>query len=183
MRLGLRMAKGLANGHGAQLVAHRSDAPYGSVEEVWRRAGVPAVALERLAEADAFRGLGLDRRQASWAVSGLADTVLPLFAAADRPHQPLPEVVEPPVALPAMRDGREVVEDYRSVGLSLRNHPVAFLRDTLRGRGMVTCAGPGARPGRAARGGAGRGAGAAEAGLGQGRHVHHHRGRDPEWRT
>ena len=140
VRLGLRMARGLANGHGAQMVAHRSDTPYGSVEEVWRRAGVPAAALERLAEADAFRGLGLDRRQASWAVSGLADTVLPLFAAADRPHQPLPELIEPPVALPAMRDGREVVEDYRSVGLSLRNHPVTFLRDTLRGRGMVTCA-------------------------------------------
>ena len=140
VRLGLRMARGLANGHGAQLVAHRSDAPYSSVEEVWRRAGVPAAALERLAEADAFRGLGLDRRQASWAVSGLADTVLPLFAVADRPHQPLPELVEPPVALPAMKDGREVVEDYRSVGLSLRNHPVAFLRETLRGRGMVTCA-------------------------------------------
>ena len=140
VRLGLRMIRGLANSHGAQLVAHRGDVPYGSVEEVWRRAGIPAAALERLAEADGFRGLGLDRRQGLWAVKGLADTVLPLFAAADRPHQPLPEVVEPPIALPVMKDGHEVVEDYRSLGLSLRNHPVAFLRDTLRNRGMVACA-------------------------------------------
>ncbi len=61
VRLGLRVVKGLANGHAAGLVAHRGDAPYASVEEAWRRTGVPAAALERLAEADAFRGIGLDR--------------------------------------------------------------------------------------------------------------------------
>ena len=68
VRLGLRMVKGLANHHAAQLVAHRAEQPYRSVEEVWRRAGVPAAALERLAEADGVRELGLDRRQALWAV-------------------------------------------------------------------------------------------------------------------
>ncbi len=140
VRLGLRMARGLSNQHGAQLVAHRGEASYVSVEEVWRRADIPAAALERLAEADAFRGLGLDRRQAMWAVKGLADTVLPLFAAADRGHRPEPELVEPAVALVPMKDGREVVEDYRSVGLSLRRHPVAFLRAELATRGMVACA-------------------------------------------
>ena len=140
VRLGLRMVKGLPNQHGAQLVAHRAGEPYRSVEEVWRRADVPAAALERLAEADAFRGVGLDRRQALWAVKGLADTVLPLFAAADAPRRPLPELVEPQVMLTPMKDGREVVEDYRSIGLSLKRHPVAFLREALRARKMVACA-------------------------------------------
>ncbi len=113
---------------------------YASVEEAWRRTGMPAAALERLAEADAFRGMGLDRRQALWQVRALADTVLPLFAAADAGGLPRPEIVEPPVALQLMRGGREVVEDYCSTGLSLRQHPVAFLREDLRRRGMVACA-------------------------------------------
>ncbi len=140
VRLGLRMAAGLPDLHAALLVAHRGENPYASVEEAWRRADIPATSLERLAEADAFHGLGLDRRQALWAVKGLADGVLPLFAAADARRRPRPELVEPPVALAPMRDGREVVEDYRSTGLSLRRHPVAFLRATLRAQGMVSCA-------------------------------------------
>jgi len=141
VRLGLRTVRGLANHDAAQLVAHRSDIPYGSVEETWRRADIPPAALERLAEADAFRSIGLDRRQALWQVRGLADSVLPLFAAADVGRRPRPELVEVPALLVPMRDGGEVVEDYRSVGLSLRSHPVAFLRATLQKRGMVTCAG------------------------------------------
>jgi len=139
VRLGFRTVGGLANHHAAQLVAHRGDEPYGSMEEIWRRADIPAMALERLAEADAFRGIGLDRRQALWQVKGLAETVLPLFAAADAHRSPRPELVESAVPLVPMRDGREVVEDYRSVGLSLRSHPVAFLRATLQKQGMVTC--------------------------------------------
>ena len=140
VRLGLRTVHGLANAHGAQLVAERGEGPYGSVDEVWRRAGVPAAALERLAEADAFTGLGLDRRAALWAVRGFTDTVLPLFAAAERDRVPAPEVVEPSVVLAPLPAGGEVVADYRSTGLSLRSHPVAFLRDELRRRGMVACA-------------------------------------------
>ena len=140
VRLGLRMVKGLGNEPGAQLVTRRGGTPYGTVEEVWRRAGIPPAMLERMAEADAFRGMGVDRRQALWAVRGLADSVLPLFAAADGSGPPQPEVVEPDVPLVPMKEGREVVEDYRSVGLTLGRHPVAFLRATLQARGMVTCA-------------------------------------------
>jgi error-prone DNA polymerase len=140
VRLGLRMAKGLSNDDAARIVAHRAATPYRGVEELWRRAGVPASALERLAEADGYHGLGLDRRQALWAIRGLAGAPLPLFAAADRGHPPAPEFVEPPVALVPMTEGGEVVEDYRSLGLSLRRHPVAFLRDELRHRTMITCA-------------------------------------------
>ena len=139
VRLGLRMVKGLALDHAAALVAHRGDQPYAGVEDAWRRAGVPAAALERLAEADAWRSLGLDRRRALWAVKALAGPALPLFAAADA-GRPAPELVEPAAPLAPMPRGREVVEDYRSTGLSLRPHPVAFLRATLRSRGMVACA-------------------------------------------
>ncbi len=133
VRLGLRMVKGLANAQGAAIVARRGEAPYASVEELWRRADVPAQALERLAEADAFGCLGLGRRQALWAVRGLADA-LPLFAAAEGIWQ------EPPVVLAPTVEARAVVEDYRSTGLSLRRHPVAFLRENLRARGMIACA-------------------------------------------
>ena len=140
VRLGLRMVKGLSNDDAARIVAHRAATPYGGIEELWRRAGVPAAALERLAEADSYQSLGLDRRQALWAIRGLADAALPLFVAADRGGQPEPELVEPPVLLMPMTAGGEVVEDYGSTGLSLRRHPVAFLRDELASRKMTTCA-------------------------------------------
>ncbi len=73
LRLGLRMVKGLANAHGAALVAARGDLPYADVADLHRRSGMPVAALERLAEADAFRGMALDRRAALWAIRGLSE--------------------------------------------------------------------------------------------------------------
>ena len=135
LRLGLRMVKGLANEHGARIAAAALDAPFQSVEDVWRRAGVPVAALEKLADADAFICLGLDRRQALWRLRGLGDKPLPLFAAAEAQGR------EPAVALAPLTGGREVVEDYRAVQLSLRAHPLAFLRETLDRRGVIPAAG------------------------------------------
>ena len=140
VRLGLRMVNGLSNLHAARLVAARGERPYTTMAELWHRARVPPVVLERLAEADAFRALGLDRRQALWTLGGLTETALPLFAVAGKDDAPAPESIEPEVSLTPMTAGREVVEDYHSVRLSLRRHPVAFLRDELRRRGMVACA-------------------------------------------
>ncbi len=141
VRLGLRQARGLANVHGAAIVVARGVATFGSVEEVWRRAGVPRVAIERLAEADAFHALGQDRRMGLWKVRGLGEAPLPLFAAADEREEAFsPEGLEPVVALAPMTDGREVVEDYRSLQLSLRAHPLTFLRDELARAGIVRCA-------------------------------------------
>ena len=81
VRLGLRLARGLANKDGAAIVTARADTPFASVDDLWRRAGVPVAALERLADADAFQpALGLDRREAVWAIRGLRDEPLPLFA-------------------------------------------------------------------------------------------------------
>ncbi|MBS1084462.1 error-prone DNA polymerase [Gluconobacter kondonii] len=139
VRLGFRMVRGLANGHGAALIASRMP-DYESVDDVWRRADVPVSALECLAEADAFRVFGQMRRAALWSIKGLADTALPLFEAADRGRNfPLPEVIEPEIVLPQMSERASVHEDYRATGLSLNGHPVAFLREGLRKEGIVRC--------------------------------------------
>jgi error-prone DNA polymerase len=135
LRLGLRMVRGLSNEHAARILAARTEAPFASIEDVWRRSGVPAAALEKLADADAFASLGLDRRQALWRVRGLGEAPLPLFAAADA------LAAEPAVALTPLTGGREVVEDYRTLQLSLRGHPLAFLRPELERRRIVACAG------------------------------------------
>ncbi len=141
VRLGLRMVRGLAEADAARLVAARADMPFGSVEELWRRAGVPASSLTRLAQADAFLGLGLSRREALWAVKALRDAPLPLFLAADERERALvPETSEPRTVLTPMTEGREVVEDYGHLGLTLRQHPVAFLRAELAAQHYRSCA-------------------------------------------
>jgi error-prone DNA polymerase len=133
VRLGLCMVRGLSNTHAADLIATRANQPYRSVTDIQQRAGIPAAALQSVAEADGFHALGLDRRHALWEISGLADTTLPLFAGAELSQ-------EPQVALPAMTQGGEVVEDYRSTGLTLRQHPVSFLRAELTKQRIVPCA-------------------------------------------
>jgi error-prone DNA polymerase len=141
LRLGFKVVHGLSNADAARLVMTRGETPFTSVEDAWRRSGVPLAALEKIARADGFQALGLDRRQALWAIKGLAAAPLPLFAAADAREGALtPEVTEAPVAFEPLTAGREVVEDYRATQLSLRAHPLAFLRGTLRAEGVVTCA-------------------------------------------
>jgi error-prone DNA polymerase len=142
VRLGMRLVKGLANNDAAAIIAARGGDPFTSADDLWHRAGVPAASLVQLAEADAFRpSLGLARREALWALKGLHDDPLPLFAAAsERERRTIVERVEPPVSLRPMMVGREVVEDYGHVGLTLREHPVAFLRASLARRRIVTCA-------------------------------------------
>ena len=141
VRLGMRLVKSLREEEAAKIVVARADQPYGSVEELARRSGASVSALEDLAEADAFRpGLRLGRRDALWAIKPLRDNALPLFAAADAREGGLkPEVVETAVTLRPMTEGREVVEDYGHTGLTLRRHPIAFLRDELRASGVLTC--------------------------------------------
>src|SRR6266436_5814792 len=99
VRLGLRMVKGLANTHAAAIVGARADQPFVCVDDLWRRARVPAGSLVQLAEADAFQpSLRLARREALWAIKALRDEPLPLFAAASaRAAQHVPELDEPTV--------------------------------------------------------------------------------------
>jgi error-prone DNA polymerase len=141
VRLGLRMVKGLANANAAAIVSARADTPFASIDDLWRRAGVPVAALVQIAEGDGFRpSLSMARREALWAIKALRDEPLPLFAAATAHEQQLvPEISEAAVSLRPMTAGSEVVEDYGHIGLSLRSHPVAFLRDDLRRRRIFTC--------------------------------------------
>jgi error-prone DNA polymerase len=141
LRLGMRIVQGLAEEDAQAIVdARETGGPFTSIEEVWRRSGVKPAALERLARADAFQGLGLDRRQALWAVKALQQAPLPLLAAADaREGAVRPESIEQPVALLPLTAGSEVVEDYRATQLTLRAHPVTFLRDRLDARRIARC--------------------------------------------
>ena len=199
LRLGLRQVKGFAAADAERLVAARG-AGYPDPKALWQRSGLGNAALERLAEADAFRSVGLDRRRALWALKALGDPPLPLFAGAEAaPHPgPLPAMrgegegggetrtaavsenpspttrgrgqgegdagyrsataaepsssphPSPPPAtererwaaalLPEMPLGEHVVEDYAATGLSLKRHPLAFLRSELAGEGLVAAA-------------------------------------------
>ncbi|ALJ12384.1 error-prone DNA polymerase [Sphingopyxis macrogoltabida] len=142
VRLGLRMVRQLANADAASIVTARGEREFADVDDLWRRSGVSVAALERLAKADAFLpSLGLSRREALWAIKALHDEPLPLFAAsAGDDGRPVPEVSEEAIRLKTMTGGREVVEDYGHVGLTLRQHPVSFLRDDLARQSFVTCA-------------------------------------------
>src|SRR5690606_21191557 len=103
---------------------------------LWRRGSLSSRSLEALARADAFRSMGLDRRAALWAVKGLPEAKpLPLFAAAG--EEELGE--EPEAALPSLPPEAQVMEDYSSLRLSLKAHPVSFLRDTLSRQGFRPC--------------------------------------------
>ncbi len=142
VRLGMRLVKGLAVADSARIVAARMNASFETVDDVWRRSHVPTEALVQLAEADAFLpSLKLQRRDAIWAIKALRDEPLPLFAAAsEREARAITEQQEPEVALRQMTAGHNVVADYSHVGLTLRDHPIAFLRKELTVRRIVTCA-------------------------------------------
>jgi error-prone DNA polymerase len=134
-RLGLRQIIGAREDEMRKLVEARG-AGYDSVRDLWLRGGLPLATLERLADADAFRSLGLDRREALWAVRALNrvgdQDDLPLFAHAARPERDS----EPDARLPPMPLGAHVVEDYRRLSLSLKAHPVAFMRARLTQKGI-----------------------------------------------
>jgi error-prone DNA polymerase len=134
LRLGLRMVKGLANDAAAELIATRGDHPFASVTAAWERSGIGAAQLTRLAEADGFHALGVSRRQAIWTLNGLGEAPLPLFAAIETD-----ESREPGVTLKPLTAGREVVEDYVSTTLSLRAHPLSFMREDLKRQGIRRC--------------------------------------------
>ena len=130
VRLGLRQIKGLPEKRMEEFVRRRGQG-YDSVRDVWLRSGLDIDEIERLAQADAFRSLGLDRREALWAVRALdrkgATEFLPLF---DKPNLRLRDN-EPETKLPAMPLGQHVIHDYQSLGLSLKAHPVSFMRERL----------------------------------------------------
>jgi len=144
LRLGFRQIDGFKDEWGLAIAEEReAGGPYRDVEELMRRASLPARAMRLLADADAFRSLGLDRREALWAVRRLPDdAVLPLFQAA----QARELGSERSMALPLMPLAEHIVADYQTVRLSLKGHPMQLLRPRFRREGVLSCAETEARP-------------------------------------
>jgi len=138
LRLGFRQVDGMSQDETEKkLLAARDRAPFADTYDLWRRAGIRLDTIERLAAADAFRSIGLDRRQALWEVKALdGATPLPLFDWSETREGGL----EPAVALPEMPLPDHVVTDYQTLRLSLKAHPVRFLRGGLRRRRILACA-------------------------------------------
>ena len=132
VRLGLRQIKGLARDYADRVMEVRGRG-FDSVRDVWIRTGFGPAVLERLANADTFPSLGLNRRDAAWAVRGLSAGVLPLFVAAQETELQK----EAPVALPPMLLGEHVVHDYATLRLSLKAHPMSFFRDAFDRDGVI----------------------------------------------
>jgi error-prone DNA polymerase len=129
LRLGFRQVRGVGKDDAEWIEVARGNG-YPDAESLWRRAGVAPGVLERLAEADAFADTGLTRRDALWQVRAVrGQAPLPLFS------DPIDGegIREPVIHLPPMHLGEEVVEDYRSLRLSLRAHPMELLRPHLPG--------------------------------------------------
>ncbi|WP_316168151.1 MULTISPECIES: error-prone DNA polymerase [unclassified Bradyrhizobium] len=121
---------------GERIVKARARRPFTSLEDFARDTGLPKRALLLLADADAFRSLGFDRRAALWAVRRLPDDVpLPLFEAAVAREQP-DECAKP---LPQMPLAEQVVADYQTIRLSLKGHPMEFLRQRFAREGVIAC--------------------------------------------
>jgi error-prone DNA polymerase len=136
MRLGFRQIDSFREDWAHALVVARGQGHFASIEALARRADLPARALRLLADADGFGSLGLPRRDALWEVRRTPTSELPLFAAARA--RELGE--EPAAHLPAMPTSEEVAADYQTVRLSLKDHPMTFVRPVLVQEGVLSCA-------------------------------------------
>jgi error-prone DNA polymerase len=124
LRLGFRQVKGIREEDVQSLLNARNNG-YKSITAL-KDAGVSLASLEKLADADAFCSLGLDRRQALWQIAALGDRPVALFAG-----QPSESVKETQVELPFMAAAEHVIEDYSATALSLKAHPISFVREKL----------------------------------------------------
>jgi error-prone DNA polymerase len=136
VRLGLRLVGGLKKAEAEALVASREAGLPMRPMELARSGALSRRGLELLAQADAFRSQGLDRRQALWAVKGLAGE---WDAEAEAPLLLRQQVKEAQVELPFMSDPQHVAEDYRTTSLSLKGHPVSFFRKSLAAENILPC--------------------------------------------
>jgi error-prone DNA polymerase len=140
LRLGMRLVRGLRQRDAQQIEAatHQHDR-FHTIESLWRAAEIPTVALRRLAAADAFGSMELDRRQAQWQIRGLRDQHLPLFdqAATQGDENTSTTLQQAAAPLPPMSPPRQVMHDYASHGLSLKDHPMRFLRRKLHAMGAT----------------------------------------------
>lgn len=142
LRLGFRQIDGFRESWAEQLVEAREGGLFTSLEDLARRAGLPARALRLLADADACRSLGQDRRAALWEARRTPSNELPLFAAARKRDQKAAGELgqEPDAMLPAMPLAEQVAADYQMTRLSLKGHPMQFLRPVFAAEGVLSCA-------------------------------------------
>ncbi len=136
VRLGFRQVSGMAREEIERLLHHRSKL-YRDVEDLRTRAHISVATIEKLAAADAFRSLGLDRRQALWDARALKQAPdLPLFTFSEERD----EGAEIPITLPVMPVCEHVVADYQTMRLSLKAHPLSFLRPDYQASGFIPAA-------------------------------------------
>ncbi len=130
LRLGFHMLRGMSHAQAESIAGARASGPFNSLDDFCRRTGLSRAAATRLAKAGAFDSLGLDRRNALWHALAERQQPLPLFdTLAAEPDRAVP--------LPPMSPAQEVLADYRTAGLSLRAHPMTFLRDRLEQEGVA----------------------------------------------
>ncbi|WP_292071941.1 error-prone DNA polymerase [Brevundimonas sp. UBA7534] len=141
LRLGLRQIDGFRQDWADKLAAARGDG-FTDVEEIARRTGLEAAAMRKLADADAFRSMGLDRREGLWAVRRLPDDEpLPLFQAANSVKNGARELgAEGAANLPLMPLKEHIATDYQTTRLSLKGHPMQILRPMFRAEGVLSAA-------------------------------------------
>lgn len=128
IRLGFRQAKGLSEEDIKLLLAARKE-QFTAVQEL-KEAGLSQAAIEKLADADAFRSIGLDRRQALWEAAALNDIPVGLFKGTVTTNKN-------EATLPEMSLSEHVLQDYSTLSLSLKAHPVSFVRDQLFKRNIL----------------------------------------------
>ncbi|MDZ3831827.1 MAG: error-prone DNA polymerase [Sphingopyxis sp.] len=134
LRIGFRQVDGFREEWANQIAAARTT-PFASIEELARRANLPSRALRLLAEADACRSMGLERRPALWEARRVRQGVLPLFAAAGADELG----AEADAQLPPTPRVEQVLTDYQTTRLSLKGHPMAFLRSAFASEGVLSC--------------------------------------------
>ena len=158
LRLGMRLVKGLRKADARAIAeAVKRCGPFEDIESLWRASGVSVAALRRLANADAFGSMHLPRQQALWQLRKLKDDPLPLFEYAQAPRQAAEDSADAPAAassapnadpatpavdsggLPPVPPARQVVQDYATIGMSLKAHPVSFLRKRLARMDATPC--------------------------------------------
>lgn len=142
LRLGFSRVGGFRQEWAERIADSRTPGAFASMDDLARRSGIPPAAMRKLADADAFGSLALSRRNALWEARRVVPDQLPLFAFAGASELG----AEPDAQLPAMPLTEEVVVDYQTTRLSLKGHPMQFLRAGLAEEGILNCADANAAP-------------------------------------
>lgn len=148
IRLGLRMVRGLEVDDAHRVIeAVARHGAFTQISDLHEASGVSTASLRRLAAADAFTSMGLDRQQATWQILALRDRERPLWsfasqpdtrAAADDGASAPSKDIEP--NLPSVEELSGIAKDLEATGVSLKRHPMACIRDRLARAGAVPCA-------------------------------------------